>query len=125
GVVRRWLAGEAKKAIARQTGVSRNTVRGYIKAALKCGLRKGAALPSVTDEQIAAVLVELKAPAERAHGEAWELCERHRDFIEKKLGDDVMLTKVGRLLKRQGVEVPYATLHRFAVRELGFGHQAP
>jgi len=123
-VVRRWLAGEAKKAIARKTGVSRNTVRGYIKAALKSGLRKGAARP-VTDEQIAAVLIELRVPVERPRGEAWELCERHRDFIEKKLGDDVMLSKVGRLLKRQGVEVPYATLHRFAVRELGFGHQAP
>jgi len=123
-VVRRWLAGEAKKAIARQTGLSRNTVRGYIKAALKCGLRKGGAL-SITDEQFAAVLAELKAPVERIHGDAWALCEQQRDFIEKQLADDVMLTKVGRLLKRRGVELPYATLHRFAVRELGFGHQAP
>jgi transposase len=123
-VIRRWLAGEAKKAIARQTGVSRNTVRGYIKAALKSGLRKGAVL-SLTDDQLAAVLVELTAAPKRIHGEAWGLCEQHRDFIEKKLDDDVMLTKVGRLLKRQGVEVPYATLHRFAVSELGFGHQAP
>ena len=123
-VLRRWLAGEAKKAIARAVGVSRNTVRGYIKAALKVGLRKGAGL-SVSDEHLSAVLAELKAPAERTRGEAWALCERHRDFIEKKLADDVMLTKVGRLLKRQGVDVPYATLHRFAVRELDFGHQAP
>jgi transposase len=123
-VVRRWLAGEAKKAIARQTGVSRNTVRGYIKAALKFGLRKGA-VQSLTDEQLAAILVELKAPSERLVSESWTLCERHRDFIEKKLADDVMLTRVGRLLKRQGVVVPYATLHRFAVKELGFGHQAP
>src|SRR5262245_35334163 len=87
-VVRRWLAGEAKKAIAQETGLSRNTVRGYIKAALKAGLRKGAVL-TVTDEQIAAVLVELRVPVERARGEAWELCERHRDFIEKKLGEEV------------------------------------
>jgi predicted transcriptional regulator len=36
-VVRRWLAGEAIKAITRKTGVSRNTVRSYIKAALKSG----------------------------------------------------------------------------------------
>jgi len=121
-VVRRWLAGEFKKAIARQTGLSRNTVRCYIKAALKCGLRKGATL---TDESLAAVLVELKAPVDRVVGESWADCERHRDFIEKKLAEDVTLTKVGRLLGRQGVAVPYATLHRFAVKELGFGHQAP
>lgn len=123
-VVRRWLAGEAKKSIARQTGVSRNTVRGYIQAAVRSGLRKGAVL-TLSDELLAAVLVELRPKVERSRGEAWELCERHRDFIEKKLDGDVMLTKVGRLLKRQGVEVPYPTLHRFAVRELGFGHQAP
>ena len=121
-VVRRWLASEFKKAIARQTGLSRNTVRCYIKAALKCGLRKGSTL---TDESLAAVLVELKAPVERVCGESWADCERHRDFIEKKLVENVTLTKVGRLLGRQGVAVPYATLHRFAVKELGFGHQAP
>jgi transposase len=126
-VIRRWLAGEFKKAIARETGVSRNTVRRIIKAASKSGLRRRrrGAVASVTDEQIAAVLIELKTPVDRARGESWGLCERHRDFIEQKLGDDVLLTKVGRLLKRQGVEVPYATLHRFAVRELGFGHEAP
>ena len=37
-VLRRWLAGEAKKAIARAVGVSRNTVRAYVKAGVKCGL---------------------------------------------------------------------------------------
>jgi transposase len=36
----------------------------------------------------------------------------------------VRLTKVGRLLGRQGVHVPYATLHRFAVAELDFGATA-
>lgn len=123
-VLRRWSAGEAKKAIARQAGVSRNTVRSYIKAALKCGLRPGTP-QQPSDEQIAAVLTELRAPVERERGDAWLLCEQHRVFVEKKLAEDVMLTKVGRLLKRQGVAVPYATLHRFAVSELGFGHQAP
>src|SRR5258708_6591483 len=123
-VLRRWIAGEDTKPLARKTGVSRNTARKYIKAAIKCGLRKGAWL-SLTDGALAAVLAELKVPVERAHGETWALCEAQRDFIAKKLADDVMLTKVGRLLKRQGVEVPYATLHRFAVKELGFGNEAP
>jgi hypothetical protein len=33
----------------------------------------------------------------------------------------VRLSKVRRLLQRQGVTVPYSTLHRFASSELGFG----
>ncbi len=123
-VLRRWLAGEDKKAIARQTGLSRNTVRRYIKAAVKCGLNQAAVL-ALTDEQVATVAIELKVKAEREHGEAWALCEAQRGFIEQKLADELKLTRVNRLLKRSGVEVPYATLHRFAVRELGFGHQAP
>lgn len=125
-VLRRWLAGEFKKAIARGTGVSRNTVRSYVKAAENCGLRQSAGLGALTDDQLTAVMIKLRTrAAEPAHGDAWARCEQHRVFVEKKLAEGVMLTKVGRLLKRQGVEVPYPTLHRFAVKELGFGHEAP
>ena len=56
-VLRRWLAGEAKKAIARAVGVSRNTVRAYVKAGVKCGLEGQFA---VTDEHLAAVMNELR-----------------------------------------------------------------
>ena len=35
------------------------------------------------------------------------------------------LSKVRRLLHRKGVDVPYSTLHRFAVAELGFGQRGP
>jgi transposase len=123
-VLRRWLAGEFKKAIGRQVGVSRNTVRAYIKAGLKAGLRPGEK-SELTDEVMAGVLSQLKGQAAKATGEARARCEQHRTFIEGKLAEEVTLTKVGRLLKRRGVEVPYATLHRFAVQELGFGHEAP
>src|SRR4029079_15431652 len=34
------------------------------------------------------------------------------------------LSKVRRLLQRSGVDIPYPTLHRYAVRELGFGRAA-
>lgn len=125
-VLRRWLAGELKKPIARATGVSRNTVRGYIKAAEKCGLRQRAGPESLTDERLAAVLIKLRAGAVPVvHGEAWGRCNKHRVFVEKKLAEGLLLTKVGRLLKRQGVEIPYPTLHRFAVKELGFGNHSP
>ena len=122
-VLRRWLAGDAKKAIARSVGVSRNTVRAYVKAAVKCGL---SGQPDVSDEHLAAVMGELRrAQLEPAHGESWATCEAQREFIKSKLEEGLLLMKVGRLMKRQGLVVPYATLHRFAVKELGFGNKAP
>lgn len=122
-VLRRWLAGEAKKAIARAVGVSRNTVRSYVKAGVKCGLEGQSA---VTDEHLAAVMNELRgAQLEPQRGESWVACESHRDFIKSKLDEGLLLMKVSRLMKRQGIAVPYATLHRFAVKELDFGDKAP
>jgi len=38
-VIRRWTAGEAIRAIARTTGLDRNTVRGLIRLARKTGLK--------------------------------------------------------------------------------------
>lgn len=122
-VLRRWLAGEAKKAIAREVGVSRNTVRSYVRAGVRCGLE---GQRDVTDEALAAVLGELHAAQlEPPRGESWAACEAHRDFIKAKLDEGLLLTKTHRLLKRQGVQLPYPTLHRFAVKELGFGDKAP
>lgn len=46
-----------------------------------------------------------------------------RAFIEEKL-KQVKLSKVRRLLLRRGVDVAYATLHRFAIAELGYGRTA-
>ena len=123
-VLRRWLANEKMKAISRRVGVSRNTVRHYIRVAERCGLRPGTDV-KLTDEALSAVLVALKASPERPRGESWALCDARRSFIEQKLAEQVTLTKVARLLWRQGVKVPYATLNRFAVSELGFGRAAP
>ena len=123
-VLLRWLAGMAKKAIARQTGLDRNTVRSYIKAAVKCGLSPGSV--SLTDEQVAAVVERLRAtPREPVRSESWARCEHERAFIKGLLDEGVQLSKIQRLLNRKGVKVPYATLHRFATKELDFGGAAP
>jgi hypothetical protein len=122
-VLRRWLAGEEKRAIARAVGVGRNTVRAYVRIGVKCGLE---GQRTVTDEALAAVMAELHgAQLEPRRGESWAACERQRDFIKAKPDDGLLLTKAHRLLRRQGVLVPYATLHRSAVSELGFGDKAP
>ena len=125
-VLRLWLALKSKKAIARQLGIDRNTVRSYLRVAVECGLALELGPVCLTDERVEAVVARLKAPpAEPARSDSWRRCDEQRAFIKKHLDDGLLLTRVHRLLQRQGTTVPYATLHRFAVKELGFGHAAP
>jgi len=123
-VLRLWKAGNQKKRIATQATVDVKTVRRYIAAAKGCGLVPGPE-PPLDDEQVAAVVAALAPDTGRPHGDSWQQCEAERDAIAKLLADGVRLSKVRRLLHRRGVDVPYPTLHRFAVAELGFGQRAP
>ena len=45
-VMRRWLAGERIRAVARSTGLDRNTVRRLIRFGQQAGLKKGDAWPN-------------------------------------------------------------------------------
>jgi len=120
-VLRLWLAHTGKKRIAAQLGIDVKTVRRYARAAAAVGLRVGETLAPLSDEVVAAVFQRVRSAPEREHGEAWARCEQARGGIEQWLKADVRLTKCQRLLKRQGVVIPYGTLYRFAVQELGFG----
>ena len=123
-VLRLWLAGRGKKPIARQLGLDPKTVRRYSRAAEACGLQSGMAEAVLTETRLAEIAARLQAPAERVRGASWALWLEHRDEIDRLVRGDLRLTKVRKLLLRGGVEIPYATLHRFAVAELGFGRQA-
>jgi transposase len=124
-VLRRWLRGDTKSEIARQCGVARGTVRSYIKAAEGAGL-SGLPESALTDEKLVELATRLQPEVGRPRGDGWDRCQEHRDFISARLQDEVRLTKVRKLLRRQkGVLVSYATLRRFAIVELGFGEGAP
>ena len=123
-VLRRVGRGENKSEVARTTGHSRTTVRRYIGTAVELGWARGEEEPS---EELAAQVYARHQPAsERSPGEAEAQLLGHRDQIKewlkpgrtKKRG--LQLTKVHRLLGRRGVDVPYSTLHRFAVKYCGF-----
>ena len=66
-----------------------------------------------------------RARAERPYGASWQQCEAQRDFIAERLRAGLRLSKVRRLLARQGVMIPSATPYRFATAVLGFGRHAP
>src|SRR3972149_4110723 len=54
-------------------------------------------------------------------GEGWAIGEQHRETIARLIEKRIRLTKARKLLLRQGIDVSYPTLHRFAYSELGFG----
>ena len=121
-VLRHWVQGEAKKRIGRRLRIAPKSVRRYCELAASKGVVVGDAA-SLTDERMAAVMIELTSTPGRPHGETWRLCEESKAVIEQHLGNKVRLRKIRKLLARQGIDVPYPTLHRFAVEVLGFGRQ--
>jgi hypothetical protein len=124
-VIRQWLKGIGLKAISRGLGLDRNTVRRYVRAAEAEAIERGKFEPQQLDDtHVAAILARLNTKPERDRGSAWVMCVEHKPFIEEKLKDGLRLVKVQRLLNRQGVVLPYSTLHRFAASELEFGGAA-
>lgn len=123
-VLRQWLVGVSFSRIALNTGADRKTVRRYVGAGKREGLEPGQGVEVLSDDVVARVQAQLRGQRDREHGQAWARCEEARDFVEKLLKQDVRLTKVHRLMRRNGVEVPYSTLHRYAVEALDFGRKA-
>lgn len=123
-VVRLWLMGRNNTEIGKQVGVDRKTVRGYVRAAQESGLTRESGVDALTDEVFARLSAKLQPPSGRPRGAGWARCEGQHGRLEELLRGRVRLTKVHKLLARDGVSIPYATLHRYCVERLGFGQTA-
>jgi hypothetical protein len=123
-VLRQWIAGAGRRQIARRLGLDPKTVRRYLRAAERCGLTAGMDRAALSEAQVTAVVTALRGSGERSYGEGWQTCDAHRVFIEERLRAGVRLSKIRRLLVRQGVRLPRATLYRFATAVLGAGRRA-
>jgi hypothetical protein len=122
-VVRLWRAGVPKKRIAARLGLDPKTVRRYVTVAEATGLRVGA--DAISETQLRDVLLALHPGGGRPRGDDWDRCRAQQAAIRGWLKDGLRLTKIRKLLVRQGVDLPYPTLYRFAVLELGFGRTTP
>jgi transposase len=120
-VLRGWLDGVGLRTVAARAGVDRKTARRYVQAALEAGLTRDAG-PSALDDELIGVVVGAVRPARpNGHGNSWEMLLAHQEQISAWVGKDKLsIVKVEQLLTRQGVNVPYRTLHRFAVQRCGF-----
>jgi transposase len=120
-VLRLRGAGLPKKRIAAQLGLDPKTVRRYLEAAATAGVHVTA---EISDEEVRQVLLALHPAGGRPRGDGWARCLEQRAAIERWLGNGLRLTKIRKLLVRQGTDIAYPTLHRFAVLELQFGKTA-
>jgi transposase len=122
-VVRRWQVGESQRAIARATGLARETVKKYLAAATSLGVSATGPPPSES------MLLELRRmgvlatqPVHRLAPQM-TLLDPYRDQIATWLDQDhLLLTRIQELLEPLGVAVKYTTLRRF-VRQAGLWKQ--
>jgi transposase len=123
-VLRAWLSGAGLRQVAAQAGVDRKTARRYVQAAVDAGLARDGGAGQLTDELVGLVAQEVRPARPGGHGQAWELLEGRQPEIEAQVKAGLSVVKIGVLLERRGVVVPYRTLHRFCVERCGFGRTA-
>jgi hypothetical protein len=124
-ILRLWLDGHSLRKVTTLAGVDRKTVRRYVEAAQAAGLNRDGGGDQLGDELLGQVIAAVRPERPRGIGVAREALEPYRGQIKEWLEKDLTLVKVHVLLGRRGVVVPYRTLHRFAVEELGFGRRRP
>lgn len=124
-VLRLWLAGHSLREVTRLAGLDRKTVRRYVQAAQAAGVARESGDGQLTEEVLGAVVAVVRPDRPRGNGAPWEAIAAQREQIQTWLKQDLTLAKIHMLLGRRGVVVPYRTLHRFAVAELGFGRRQP
>jgi transposase len=123
-VLRAWLSGAGLRQVAAQAGVDRKTARRYVQAAVEAGLAREAGAGQLSDELVGQVAQAVRPVRPGGHGQAWEQLEACQEQIAGQVKAGLSVVKIGVLLERQGVVVPYRTLHRFCVERCGFGRTA-
>jgi transposase len=123
-VLRAWLAGAGLRQVAARAGVDRKTARRYVQAAVEAGVARDGGPGQLTDELIGQVAQAVRPVRPGGHGHGWEQLEACREQIGQQVKAGLSVVKIGVLLERRGVVVPYRTLHRFCVERCGFGRTA-
>lgn len=119
-LMRRRQAGESARRAARECSADRKTVKRYYEAAEQCGVSTSSEL---TDELVARVASLVQGRPAPLLSDAWKALVPVRERIEAWLSAErpLRLVRIHELLEREGIDVSYSTLRRYAQRELGFG----
>jgi Mu transposase-like protein len=123
-VLRAWLAGAGLRTAAARAGVDRKTARRYVTAAVEAGLARDGGEGQLTDELIGQVAQVVRPVRPGGHGQAWDHLEACHAEIGAWVERGLTVVKIGVLLERRGIVVPYRTLHRFCAERCGYGRTA-
>jgi transposase len=124
-VLRAWMAGVGLRTVAVRAGVDRKTARRYVEAAEAVGVIRDGGVGQLSDEVIGEVVGLVRPARPDGHGNAWETLLGCREQIIAWVGQGLTVVKIGDLLERQGVVVPYRTLVRFCEQCCGFAGRRP
>jgi hypothetical protein len=119
-VLRAWLAGAGKRPAARRAGVDVKTAQRYIAAARAAGLARDGDETQLSDELLGQVVAAVRPARPAGHGASWEALAPVKAEVTGWVKDGLTLVKIGELLERRGIVVPYRTLARFAAAECGY-----
>lgn len=118
-ILRLWSRGRGLRAISRQVGPDRKTVRRYVEAAQEAGLARGA---EVDDEVVAAVVEAIRPGARSTVGLSRAHLREHAGKVQDWAAEGCQGPKLVKLVKRKtGVPVPLRTMQRFLADDLGLG----
>jgi len=106
-VLRSWLAGAGLRTVAAQAGVDRKTARRYVEAAVAAGLARDGGPGQLSDELVGQVAEAVRPVRPGGHGQGWDRLESCREEIQAWVKQGLTVVKIGVLLERQGVAVPY------------------
>ena len=114
-VIRRWQSGSSQRHIASGIGLSRDTVRKYLVAAQKVGVRQEG--PAPTEEQLSLLASVGRSGPRRARAPTDDLLAPWADQVYRWLTiDHLQLTRIQELLAQRGCRVSYTSLRRFIQR---------
>ena len=114
-VVRRWQAGSSQRNIASGTGLSRDTVRKYLAAAIEAGVAREGQAP--TEEQTNLLAGISQSGPRQVQTPSEEALAPWADQIFRWLtADRLQVTRIRELLGERGCQVSYSSLHRFVAR---------
>lgn len=124
-VLDRTGRGQNISRVSAELGLARKTVRRYLKEAYGLGWTPGVEPSEAVASQVLAKV--RPGPKVPEHGEAVKALLSWQEQIATWLRDGregdrrgLTLAKVRKLLRAQGLQVPYSTLHRFAAEHCGF-----
>ena len=123
-ILRRLGRRESKSAIKRATGADRKTIRNYEAVALELGW--SAESDTEPSEELAgAVFARVRPGPEAKRTPTERLLAPFEPQMKQWLSDEpgspsLLLTKVYQLITRQGVDVGYSSLRRYAAKHCGY-----